>query len=137
MARQFVIQLDNRVGELAHLARALAARGVDIRHVWCFGTGKLACAFIVPNEPERMRSVLDGLGHEYIEGNPIVVDVEDRPGGLADVAERLAAAGVLITGTLCVGQRPGFIEMAFTVDDEDRAREALGLAESPKELASV
>ena len=134
MARQFVIQLDNRVGELAHLARALAARGIDIRHIWCFGTGKLACAFIVPSEPERMRSVLDGLGHEYIEGEPIVVDVEDRPGGLADVAELLASAGVLITGTLCVGQRPRIVEMAFTVDDEARAREALGLVEAPREL---
>jgi hypothetical protein len=134
MARQFVVQLENRVGELAHLARALAARGVDIRHIWCFGSGKLACAFIVPSEPELMRTVLDGLGHEYIEGNPIVVDVEDRPGGLADVAERLAAAGVQIIGTLCVGQRPGLVEMAFTVDDEGRAREALGLADAPKEL---
>jgi hypothetical protein len=133
MARQFVIQLDNRVGELAHLARALAARGVDIRHVWCFGTGRLACAFIVPDDDDRMRKVLEGLGHEFIEGNPIVVDVDDRPGGLADVAERLAAAGVLITGTMCVGERPGIIEMAFTVDDEDRAREALGLAERPRE----
>lgn len=133
MARQFVIQLDNRVGELAHLARALAARGIDIRHVWCFGTGRLACAFIVPDDDDRMRNVLEGLGHEFIEGNPIVVDVDDRPGGLADVAERLAAAGVLITGTMCIGERPGIIEMAFTVDDEDRAREALGLKEHCRE----
>ena len=133
MARQFVIQLDNRVGELAHLARALAARSIDIRHVWCFGTGRLACAVIVPDDDDRMRQVLEGLGHEYIEGCPIVVDVDDRPGGLADVAERLAAAGVLITGTMCVGERPGIIEMAFTVDDEDRAREALGLAGRPRE----
>jgi len=133
MAREFVIQLDNRVGELAHLARALAARGVDIRHIWCFGTGKLACAAIVPDDPSRMRTILDGLGHEYIEGHPIVVDVPDRPGGLADVAERLAAAGVLITGMLCAGQRPGVVEMALTVDDEDRARAALGLDEPTKE----
>jgi len=133
MARQFVIQLDNRIGELAHLARALGARGIDIRHVWCFGTGRLAYACIVPDDDDRMRKVLEGLGHDFIEGNPILVDVQDRPGGLADVAERLAAAGVLITGTMCVGERPGVIEMAFTVDDEDRAREALGLVEEPRE----
>jgi hypothetical protein len=33
MSRQFVIELDNRPGELAHIAKALAARGVDIRHI--------------------------------------------------------------------------------------------------------
>ena len=129
MSRQFVVQLDNHVGELAHLTRALAMRGINIRHVSCFGTGKLACAFIIPDNIGGMREVLRGLGHEYIEGEPIVVDVEDRLGGLADVAERLAAAGVSISGTMCVGQRPGIIEMAFTVDDEARARAALGMNE--------
>lgn len=129
MRRQFVVQLDNRVGELAHLTRALAMRGVNIHHVSCFGTGSLACAFIIPDDAAGMREVLHGLGHRYIEGDPIVVDVEDQPGGLADVAERLAAAGVLITGTMCVGQRPGIIEMAFTVDDEAKARAALGMNE--------
>jgi len=33
MARQFVVQLANRPRELAHLARALAARDLDIRRV--------------------------------------------------------------------------------------------------------
>ncbi|HXI46262.1 MAG TPA: ACT domain-containing protein, partial [Candidatus Acidoferrales bacterium] len=91
----------------------------------CFGTGTLACAFIVPDDPVAMRQVLLGLGDPFIEGEPIVLDVEDRPGGLADVAERFASAGVSILGTMCVGQRPGFIEMAFTVDDEAKARAAL------------
>ncbi len=129
MARQFVIQLENHPGELAHLSRALAMRGIDIQHVSCVGSGPLACAFIVPSCDQEMREVLRGLGHSFIEGDAIMVDVEDRPGGLADVAERLAAAGVNILGTLCVGRRPGVMEMAFTVDDEPRARIALGLSE--------
>lgn len=127
MPRQFVVQLDNRVGELAHLTRALAMRGVNIRYVSCVGTGSMACAYIIPDDGSGMREVLHGLGHQFMEGDPIVVDVEDRPGGLADVAEQLAAAGVSITGTMCVGRRPGIIEMAFTVDDEAKARAALGL----------
>ncbi|NJD26791.1 MAG: hypothetical protein FIA92_00650 [Chloroflexi bacterium] len=136
MARQFVIQLENRVGELAHLARALAARGIDIRHVSCFGTGRLGCAFITPDDAVAMRRVLEGLGYQYIEGEPLVVPVEDRPGGLADVAERLAAAGIMITGTMCVGQKPGIVEMAFTVDDEAKARAVLGLEEQEPVFAA-
>jgi hypothetical protein len=129
MARQFVIQLENHPGELAHLTRALAMRGIDIQHVSCVGSGPLACAFVVPSNEPEMRQVLRGLGHPFIEGNAIVVDVEDRPGGLADVAERLASAGVNVLGALCVGRRPGFMEMTFTVDDEPAARHALGLGE--------
>ena len=69
--------------------------------------------------------MLRGLGHEFLEGATVVVDVMDRPGGLADVAERFATAGVNILGTLCVGRREGVLEMAFAVDDAEKARAAL------------
>lgn len=129
MQRQFVVQLDNRPGELAHLARALGARGINITHISCAGTGAIACAFMTTTENVETRNVLRGLGHDFIEGDTVVVDVLDRPGGLADVAERLAAAGVNILGTLCIGRREGVMEMAFAVDDEEKARAALADAQ--------
>ena len=133
MKRQFVIQLDNRPGQLAHLARALGARGIDIEHISCVGTGPIACAFMTTGEEEETRDVLRGLGHDYLEGTTIVVDVLDKPGGLADVIERLGGAGVNILGTLIVGRREGVAEMAFAVDDEEKARAVL----TPCELAGV
>jgi hypothetical protein len=132
MERQFVVQLDNRPGELAHLARALGARGINITHISCAGTGPIACAFVTTGEEGATRDVLHGLGHDYLEGETVVVDVLDQPGGLADVAERLAGADVNILGTMCVGRREGILEMAFAVDDAARARAAL----TPAELAS-
>jgi hypothetical protein len=129
MARQFVVQLDNRPGELAHLARALAARGIDIRHIGGVGAGELGCAFITTSDDQATREVLHGLGHPFIEGECLVVNVDDRPGGLADVTERLAKAGVNILGVLNVGRRPGIVEMAFTVDDEPKALAVLGMSE--------
>ena len=125
MGRQFVVQLENRPGELAHLARALATRGINITQISCAGTGTIACAFMTTTQEDETRDVLRGLGHDFVEGSTIVVDVPDRPGGLADVAERLAAAGVNIHGTLCIGRRTGLIEMAFAVDDEGKAKAAL------------
>jgi hypothetical protein len=130
MTRQFVVQLENHPGELAHLSRALAARGVNIHHVSCAGAGALACMFVTTDDPSITRDVLHGLGHEFIEGEPVLVEVEDRPGGLADVTEQLATAGVNVTGVLCVGRRPGFVEITLCVDDDARAREVLGLDSS-------
>ena len=129
MGRQFVVQLDNRPGELAHLARALATRGINITQISCAGTGTIACAFMTTTDPTETRDVLRGLGHDFVEGATVVVDVLDQPGGLADVAERLATAGVNIHGTLCIGRRAGIIEMAFAVDDEAKARAALASAQ--------
>jgi hypothetical protein len=129
MARQFVIQLENHPGELAHLARAFAARGIDLHHVACVGAGPLSCMFVTTGDDDAARRVLVGMGREFIEGDPILVEVEDRPGGLADVSEKLAAAGINICGVLPVGRRGTILEMAFCVDDEAKAREVLGLDE--------
>ncbi len=128
MQRQFVVQLDNRPGELAHLARSMGARGINITHISCAGTGSVACAFMTTSD-DAAREVLRGLGHDFIEGAAVVVDVLDQPGGLADVTERLANAGVNVLGTMCIGRREGVLEMAFTVDDEVQARAALTQAQ--------
>ena len=135
MRKQFVVQLPNRPGELAHLARALAARWINIEHIASVGHGSLACAFLTTSDPAATLDVLHGLGYEYFEGTPVIVDVEDNPGGLAKVSGTLAEAGVNILAALIVGRRPGILEMAFSVDDDVRAREVLGL--SPTAVAGV
>ncbi len=129
MHRQFVVQLDNHPGELAHLARALATRGIDIVNICCAGTGSIACAILTTEHDDETREVLRGLGHQFIEGSMIMVGVRDQPGGLADVVERFAQAGVNVLGTLIVGRRAGMAEMAFAVDDPVKAKAALAEAE--------
>jgi len=133
MRRQFVIQLDNRPGELAHVARALGARGIDIEHISCAGAGTIACAFMTTGSDSETRDVLRGLGHDFIEGETIVVDVEDHPAGLADITEKFAKAGVTILGVLIVGRREGIVEMAFAVDDLEKAKSAI----APAQLSGI
>ena len=129
MTRQFVVQLENRPGELAHLAKALAVRGIDIRHIATAGAGPDACAFLTTTDTAATREVLHQLGNLFIEGTPIVVELEDRPGAFAEVAARLGDAGVNIVGSLIVGRKEGLVEMAFSVDDEAKAREVLGITD--------
>lgn len=125
MERQFVIQMDNHPGELAYLARALGQRGINITHLSCAGAGSVACAFITTSDAKATHDVLKTLGHEFLEGDTIVVEVLDEPGGFADVIEQLNDADVHVMGTMCVGRREDILEMAFAVDDAKKAREAL------------
>ena len=127
MARQFVVQLDNHPGELAQLSRTFAQRGVQIHHADCAGTGPLQCMFVTFTDDDAARPVLRGLGHEFIEGEPVLVEIPDEPGSLSVVSQQLADAGVMVTGVIQAGSKPGRLEMAFCVDDEHRARLALGL----------
>jgi hypothetical protein len=127
MGQPFVIQLDNRPGELAHVTRALANRGINLLHIAGSSAGRHMCAMLATDDDRATREVLRSMGIPFVEGDTLHVEVEDRPGAVAGLSERLAAAGVNITGVLIVGRRGAMCEIAFTVDDEAKAREALGL----------
>ena len=127
MATQFVVQLDNRPGSFARLTRALAERDINLRGISGGGAGAGAYAVLTTDDDDATRQVLRSGGYPYVEGETLIVEVEDKPGGLASVAEKLAAAGVDIRGVLFVGSGEGKVETAFSVDDVARARRALGL----------
>jgi hypothetical protein len=127
MVQQFVVQLENRPGALARLARALAVRGVNIEQIAGGGAGPLGYAVLTTNDDATTREVLRSSGYRFVEGQSLIVEIEDRPGTLADVTERLADAGIQILGVLVVGRRGPLAEIALSVDDVPRARRVLGL----------
>ena len=127
MSSQFVVQLDNRPGALAGLARALAEQGIDIRAISGGGSGEHAYAVLTTDDDAATRAVLRAGGYPYVEGETLIVEVEDRPGGLAAVTEKLAAAGIDIRSVLFVDSGAGTVRTAFAVDDVERARKALGI----------
>ncbi len=127
MAQPFVIQLENRPGELAHVTRALAMRGINIQTIAGSGAGSKMCAMLTTDDDTMTREVLRSMGIPFVEGDTLYVEVPDQPGGIAELTEKLSTAGVNITGVLVIGRRASSLQMALTVDDEARAREVLGL----------
>lgn len=130
MSQQFVIQLSNQPGSLGRMARALAARGINIVHLAGGGAGDHGYAVLTTDDPEATRGVLHGSGYDFVEGGPLVLELPDRPGELAQVAEKLGDAGVQILGVLVLGRLGQRSEVAITVDDVGRARRALRLDEA-------
>ena len=55
-------------------------------------------------DDETTKAVLDEGGYTYYEGESILAEVDDRPGGMARVARELADAGVNIYGHLFLGR---------------------------------
>ncbi|MGO9178207.1 MAG: ACT domain-containing protein [Candidatus Limnocylindrales bacterium] len=127
MGQPFMIQLENRPGELAHVTRALAMRGINIETIAGSGAGDKMCAMLTTDDNTMTREVLHSMGIPFVEGDSLFVEVVDRPGGIAELTEKLSRAGVNITGILMVGRRASSVQLALKVDDEVRAREVLGL----------
>jgi hypothetical protein len=125
MARQFVVQLKNQPGALAALAETLAARGVDLRAIGGGGIGEVGHVIMTTADDDTTRAVLQEGGYTYLEGESILAEVEDRPGGMAAIARALADAGVNIEGHLFLGRWGDRAMFTFVVDDPDKARPIL------------
>jgi hypothetical protein len=125
MANQFVVQLDNRPGAMATLAEALASRGVDLRAIGGGGIGDSGHVIMTTADDDTTRKVLDEGGYTFIEGESILAEVDDKPGGMARIARSLADAGVNIYGHLFLGRWGDRAMFAFVVDNPDLARPIL------------
>ena len=125
MPKQFVVQVTNQPGQLAALAEQMAARGVDLRAIGGGGIGDLGHMIMTTADDDAAREVLQAGGWTYFEGESILAEVDDRPGGMAKLARELADAGVNVHGHLFLGRWSDRATFTFVVDDPEKARPIL------------
>jgi len=95
MAFDLVIDIENAPGTLARVAAAISDAGVNLAAATCIGNGERAELHILVPHAEAARHAL-ALSQLAVsrEREVIVVDVDDRPGVLADLTRKIAGAGV-------------------------------------------
>jgi hypothetical protein len=95
VATDLVIEIDNEPGALARVAAAVSDAGVNLAAATCIGPGNRAELHILVPHAEAVRHALAITNVAVTrEREVVVVDVEDRPGELADIARRVAKEGI-------------------------------------------
>jgi len=124
MAVDLVIDVDNKPGALAEVAQAISDAGVNIAAATCVGPGQTAELHILVKHAEPARHALGAISHLAVgrEREVVVVDVEDRPGVLADLTRKIAAAGVDLDLVYIATRN----RVVFGAHDLDALRSALG-----------
>jgi hypothetical protein len=123
MAVDLVIDVENTPGALAEVAAAISDAGVNVAAATCVGPGDRAELHILVPHAEAAKHAL-GISHLAVtrEREVVVVDVEDRPGVLADLTRRIAQAGVDLD-LVYVATRN---RVVFGASDLEALRRALG-----------
>jgi hypothetical protein len=123
MAADLVIDIENTPGALAQVATAISDAGVNIAGATCVGPGERAELHILVPHAEAAKHAL-AISHVAVtrEREVVVVDVEDRPGVLADLTRRIAAAGVNLDLVYIATQN----RIVFGADDLAALRTVLG-----------
>src|SRR5947207_13741297 len=126
MAYDLVIDIENSPGALSEVAAAISDAGVNIAAATCIGPGERAELHILVKHAEAAKHSL-AISHGVAvtrEREVVVVEVEDRPGVLADLTRKIAAAGVNLD-LVYVATRN---RVVFGADDLPTLRAALDVA---------
>ena len=96
MTTDLTVYLDDEPGELARLGRVLGRCGVNIDGMCAVSSGGgVAEIHILVDDTEGALTALNDADIEVgFEQEVVVVSVEDRPGVLGEIAERLGGSGV-------------------------------------------
>lgn len=126
MVEQLSIFLENEKGRLARMCRVLGDAGFNMHALVVADTSEYGVARVICDRPHSARRTLEAAGFAVSVTQVVAVEIPDHPGGLADVMERLDAAGVNVEYLYCY-VRPD-VDAAvdiFRVEDPEAAREAL------------
>lgn len=95
MPSDLVIRVENEPGALARVTAAVSDAGVNLAAATCTRPGETADLHILVNHPEAAKHALAISGLTVTEEREVVViEADDRPGALADLAQKVAKAGI-------------------------------------------
>lgn len=121
--KDLTVSLEDRPGTLADLGEATGRAGMNIEGVCATTQEGQGVVHILVEDAAATRAALSDAGIEVVgERDVLVVDVENRPGTMGEVARRIGSAGVNIELAYTTF---GAVRLVLGVDDLDKAGAAL------------
>jgi hypothetical protein len=104
---QIAIFLENRSGRLAEITGILAGKGINIRAMSLADTSDFGILRLIVNDTESACKVLKEKGFTVGTTEVVVAEVQDKPGGLANVLQIIKEADLNIEYMYAFTQKSG------------------------------
>lgn len=128
-ADYFSIEVANKVGEGARLLKELREQGVNLVAFTGFPSGRRAQVDFVPADTAQFKAAAKNMKLKAgAKKTVFLAQGEDRPGAVAEICEKLAAAGINMTAMDAVASGDGRYGAIFWVKPRDvnKAAKVLG-----------
>ena len=122
--KDLTVVLEDRPGELAKLGEATGAAEINIEGMGGDAREGRGLLHILVEDAQAAREALSGAGIEVQdERDALVLEIEDRPGTVGEVARKLAGAGINVDFAYATF---GGCKVVLGVGDLERAQATLG-----------
>lgn len=93
-AKEVTLRLENEIGALDGIAKAIADKGINILAVCAWVEGPQAVIRLVTDDTVRVMDALKALRYETRETEVLVTEAAHKPGILRRITEKLAHADI-------------------------------------------
>jgi len=83
--RQISVFLENKIGRLAEITQILGNKEINIRALAIADTAEFGILRMIVDQPQKAYEALEERAFTVSQTDVVVVEVEDKPGGLAQV----------------------------------------------------
>lgn len=123
--KQLSVFVRNKVGSLGELSAALAKAEINIKAFSIFDDLEWGIVRLIVDDPEKAKEILHKLGLMYGEGQVVTVEIENHPGALSDLADKLAKKKINIEQAFATASQGRSLIVLSTTDDK-KANAAIG-----------
>lgn len=126
IGKEVKVSMEDRVGALAEVIDCIAEAGVNIEDICVNVVGGEAFFYFITDNNEKVQPVLESKGYKAGERQVVVLSLENRPGALLKVAQKLREEHIdikyLYGTTSGSGQKTTLV---FSSSNNDKAAEVL------------
>ncbi len=124
MIKQVTVFLENSEGRLGAMCRCLGDANVDMKALTIAETSDYGLVRVIASNPDEAVAALKNDGFHATLTNVSAIEVPNRPGGLADLLDKLADLDLNIEYGYCFSVGTDRAVDVFKIDGAARAAEA-------------
>ena len=118
LEKQLSVFVQNKVGSLGELSIALAKENINIKALSIVDDLDWGIVRLIVDEPEKAKEILHKLGLMYGEGQVVTVMLENHPGALAELADKLGKKKINIEQAFVTTAGDVSLIVLSTTDDK-------------------
>ena len=128
--KQLSVFVENKEGKLREITDILAKAGIDIRALSIADTSEFGILRLIVRDPHKAKALLEKNGFVATINDVVGVEINDRPGGLAEIVRLFAERDINMEYMYAFLSRTE--NKAYLVVRVDDASEVENLLESEK-----
>ncbi len=118
LEKQLSVIVQNKVGTLGELCIALTKANINIKALSIVDDLDWGIVRLIVDEPEKAKEILHKLGLMYGEGQVVTVMLENHPGALAELADKLVKKKINIEQAFATTSGDVSLIVLSTTDDK-------------------